>query len=99
MARILFALSFLLFVVILLACVVFVLRNDALVAVDLLFVEFTSLSVGFWVLGSLVVGLILGFLFSVPTQIFLFGSKKIKDKRLQTTETKLSRLKRATSKG
>jgi hypothetical protein len=51
------------------------------------------------VLGSLVVGLILGFLFSVPTQIFLFGSKKIKDKRLQTTETKLLRLKRATSKG
>ncbi len=99
MARIIFILSFLLVLVILLACVVFVLRNDVLIVVDFVFFQFASLSLGFWLLGSLLIGLLLGFLCSVPAQIFLSGTKKLKDKRLQTSETELSRLKRATTKG
>jgi uncharacterized integral membrane protein len=78
---------------------VFILRNDELVTVDFLFTEFTSFSVGFWVLGSLVVGLVTGFLCSVPAQIFLTSSKKIKDKQLRVSESKVKSLKRASAKG
>ncbi len=99
MARIVYFLSFILFLFLLLASIVFVLRNDNLVAVDLLFIELSSLSVGFWLLASLVLGLILGLCLSLPANIFLRSTKKVNEKRLATTQSELSRLKRSPSKG
>jgi uncharacterized integral membrane protein len=99
MARIISILSILLVIIISLTAIVFALRNDQPVSVDFLFLEFSSISLGLWLLGSLLVGLLLGLLFSIPAQIYLSGSNKIKDKKLQTTQSKLSRLKRASAKG
>lgn len=99
MARILSVLSLLLVLTIALVGVVFVLRNDQLVTVDFLFTEFVSLSLGVWVLASLSVGLVLGLVCSLPAQILLSGSNKMKDKKLHSTQSKLNRLKRSSVKG
>lgn len=99
MARIVFLFSFLFFLFLLLASIIFVFRNDSLVAVDLLFVELSSLSLGFWLLSSLVLGLVLGLCLSLPANLFLRSTKKVSDKRLMTTQNELSRLKRSPSKG
>ena len=99
MARIFFVLSFLLVVLIVLTSVVFIFRNDGLVEVDFFFTQTSSLSLGFWMLSSLGLGLFLGLLCSLPSQIFLSSSKKIKDRKLQESESKLHRLKSASAKG
>jgi len=56
-----------------LTCIIFGLifsfRNQSLVNVDLLFVEIASFSVGFWILGSLLAGVVLGLFLALPKRL------------------------------
>lgn len=48
---------------------VFSFRNQSLINVDLLFIEIASFSAGFWVLGSLLAGVVLGLFLALPRRI------------------------------
>jgi len=74
-------------------------RNKEAVLVDFFFVQFTLMGSGFWVLVSLISGVLIGWLLSVPNSILLkLSNKKIKRQSKNQSE-ELTRLKGSFLKG
>ena len=94
-----------LYVLVVLTCIIlgliFSFRNQSLVNVDLLFVEIASFSIGFWLLGSLLVGVVLGLFLALPKR--LSQALKIKmlsrEKPAASNNTPQARAKIEPSKG
>ena len=78
---------------------VFSFRNSSFIDVDLLLIQSSSFSVGFWLLASLLVGFILGVVSSFPKR--LFQNIKIHQLSKKNTENKipLTRVKPEANKG
>jgi uncharacterized integral membrane protein len=56
--------------VFILAGLVFSFRNHSMIDVDLLFFQSSNLSVGFWLLSTLIIGFILGVISAFPKRLF-----------------------------
>ena len=74
-------------------------RNKEAILVDFIFVQFSSMGSGFWILSSLISGILVGWLLSVPNSIFLkFSNKKIQ-RKVKNQSDELTRLKGSFLKG
>lgn len=93
--------SFLYLIVILVIvaiALVFCFRNTSSVPVDFLLFQSASLSIGFWVLASFLVGSLLGWLMAVPGWFGLKIQSKRRGQQLQTKQKELVRLKGESAK-
>jgi len=77
----------------------FGLRNKQAITVDFLFIQFSSLGAGFWIIASLVIGVLLGWLLSLPKGITLKISNQSHRRKLKNQSDELSRLKGSSLKG
>ena len=78
---------------------VFSFRNQSLVSVDFLLYQSAPLSVGFWVLSALIVGVILGILLAYPKKLFQSIRIKYLSKQVSKSEALTPQLKTDPSKG
>jgi len=80
---------------------VFSFRNQTLINVDLLFVEITSFSTGFWVIGSLLAGVVLGLFLALPKRMSQALKIRALSKKMSTGSTSApqARVKIEPSKG
>ena len=77
----------------------FGLRNKEAILVDFFFVQNATMGSGFWILSSLISGILIGWLLSVPNSIFLkFSNKKIQ-RKVKNQSDELTRLKGSFLKG
>lgn len=91
MIKSLFYLFVLLFFVV--AGLLFSFRNDAVVEVDLLFTSINSLSLGFFLLSSLIIGVVIGVLLVMPKRLWQDFkikrlSKNLKESKVSSTQSK-----------
>lgn len=70
MAMLKFCFYLLVMLVFIVTGLVFCFRNQSLVSVDFLFYQSAPLSIGFWVLSALIMGVVLGILLAYPQKIF-----------------------------
>jgi len=99
MAFLKLVLSLLIVCVVVTVGLIFSFRNDAPVSIDFLLFQFSSMGLGFWVLLSFIVGIILGWLISLPKGLVLKFSNQHQQKKLDRQSHELSRLKGASVKG
>tara|TARA_R110001592_G_scaffold175466_3_gene414655 strand:+ start:1184 stop:1450 length:267 start_codon:yes stop_codon:yes gene_type:complete len=78
---------------------VFSFRNNSLINVDLLFIQSSAFSVGFWLLSTLLIGFILGMLSTLPKRFF--QNIKIHQLSKKNMENKIpsTRVKHESNKG
>jgi len=74
-------------------------RNKEAILVDFIFVQFSSMGSGFWILSSLISGILIGWLLSVPNAILLKFSNKKTQRKVQHLSDELTRLKGSFLKG
>lgn len=82
---------FLLFIAV--VALIFSFRNDSVVAIDLIFFQSSSLSIGFWIVASFIVGSALGWLMALPGWVSLKLSHSKRDRQLKSKEHEISKLK------
>lgn len=80
---------------------VFSFRNQSLVNVDLLFVEIASLSIGFWIVGSLLAGVVLGLFLALPKRMSQALKIRALSKKMSVSSNSMpqARVKTEPSKG
>jgi uncharacterized integral membrane protein len=99
MAKLKLVLSCLLVVAIVAVGFIFFFRNDTPISVNFIVFSSSSLGVGFWILSSFVLGVLLGWLIGLPRELLLKATNKKNLRKLRNQETELSRLKRNAVKG
>ncbi len=79
---------------------IFSFRNQELISVDLLFFEMPLFSIGFWILGSLIAGVLLGLILALPRQLFQsIRIKMLTKKQHDTNSPTVERVRAESSKG
>ena len=78
---------------------IFGFHNNEAITVDFLVFKSSSMGIGFWMLLSLLLGAILGWLISLPKVIFLKISNQRQQLKVNNQEAELSRLKGLPLKG
>lgn len=79
---------------------IFLFRNQSLINVDFLILQSSNLSIGFWLLVSLLVGVVLGMMLVLPARFLQKRkihqlSKKIKNNKMPQTHIKVESTKGA----
>tara|TARA_R110002167_G_scaffold186072_16_gene386985 strand:- start:3305 stop:3607 length:303 start_codon:yes stop_codon:yes gene_type:complete len=78
---------------------IFSFRNHSLISVDLLFLQSSDFSVGFWLLASLIVGVVLGMALVLPNRLIQRFKIHQLSKKLTDDNLSQSRLKAESNKG
>lgn len=78
---------------------VFSFRNQAVVSVDFLFYQFPSFSIGFWILSTLIVGVLLGIFLSYPKKLFQSIRIKRLSKKMSNDQSLSPKVKTDSAKG
>ena len=92
----------LLLILLMVACatgMILALQNDAPASLILFGYSLPQLSVGLWVVIALLFGAIIGFLLSFLPRFFMNYSRAAKDKKIQSLEKEISRLRVSGVKG
>ena len=72
--------------------VLFVASNTQKVGLDLMFIQLPALGLSQWLIFSLVLGFILGFLFNITALILLKNKLRLSNKQCKGVESRLSKL-------
>lgn len=98
MAAVRYILYLLFLLLVAVAALMFSFRNKDLVSIDFFFFQSGSMSLGFWVIASFLVGSLLGWLVMLPAWLELKVSNKQRSRQLKSKDNELLRLKGDTAK-
>lgn len=98
MAAVRFIFYSFLFLVIVGSALLFIFRNADVVTVDFILFQSSSLSLGFWILVSFLIGSALGWIIALPGWFGLKVLSRRRSKQLQSKQEELLRLKGESAK-
>lgn len=98
MAKLKYLLLFVICLVILLASLAFIMKNDSPVVVDFFVFRFSDISIGIWLMMSFILGGFLGLVVRVPGAVWSSARFRVQSRKLAKQSEQLKRLEQEPSK-